>query len=117
MHAHHDILLASYCGAFRSSELVVVWNTAREQHYIGAASKCLILAMSLLPLPPPEPFPIYSSLYDAAARFPVWERSFQQESNITMPFSISDHLLVQYSTGIINGGIINEVMDTGWLKS
>eukprot|EP00117_Sycon_ciliatum_P002187 scpid98075/ scgid7526/ len=77
MHAHHYILLASYCGAFRSSELVVVWNTAREQHYIGAASKCLILAMSLLPLPPPEPFPIYSSLYDAAAHFPAWERCFQ----------------------------------------
>ena len=66
-----------YCGAFRSSELVVVWNTAREQHYIGAASKRLILAMSLLSLPPPEPFPIYSSLYDAAAHFPAWERCFQ----------------------------------------
>eukprot|EP00117_Sycon_ciliatum_P012446 scpid95174/ scgid13511/ len=77
MHAHHYILLASYCGAFRSSELVVVWNTAREQHYIGAASKRLILAMSLLPLLPPERLQVYSSVYDAVVRFPTWERRFR----------------------------------------
>ena len=96
MHAHHYILWASCCGAFRSSELVVVWTKAREQRYIGAASKRLILAMPLLPLPPPEPFPINRILYDAAARFPAWQYMLFVPT-YTSIFSISAFLSLSVS--------------------